>query len=85
MGLEEREMIDKDDLIEYAWAVIANAGQGDWKREHPDWQKSAERWRDEYHQYLNETKHHGDGTPEHEHNTSCAHVVGGCELCCTLG
>lgn len=33
--------------IEVAWAIIANAGGGDWGKERPDWVQAAEKWRDE--------------------------------------
>lgn len=42
----------QEDLVEAAWGIIANAGQGDWDREHPDWKAAAERWRDRYHATL---------------------------------
>lgn len=34
--------------LEAAWGIIANAGEGDWQREHADWRKAAERWRDQF-------------------------------------
>ena len=33
--------------MDFAWTIIANAGGGDWSKEHPDWVKAAEKWRDE--------------------------------------
>ena len=33
--------------LDWAWAVIANAGGGDWTRETRDWQAAAIRWRDD--------------------------------------
>ena len=33
--------------VEMAWVIIANAGGGDWTKEHPDWQKAAAKWRDD--------------------------------------
>lgn len=44
-------------IIETAWGVIANAGQGDWERESPEWKEAAERWRQLYHDMLDR---HGD-------------------------
>lgn len=41
-----------DDLIERAWAIIANAGGGDWAKESADWQQAAAAWREEYHQWI---------------------------------
>lgn len=44
----------KDDLLEAAWGLIANAQGGNW--DHPDtaqgWKGAAERWRDKYHAQL---------------------------------
>lgn len=36
-------------LLETAWGVIANAGEGNWTLENPEWVKAAETWRDRYH------------------------------------
>lgn len=41
-----------DDLLYVAWTIIANAGEGDWTREHPDWQDAAKRWRDQFHERI---------------------------------
>ena len=35
-------------LLDEAWGIIANAGEGDWAREGADWQNAAARWRDDY-------------------------------------
>jgi hypothetical protein len=35
------------DRLEYAWAIIANAGGGDWEKESQDWQGAAAKFRDE--------------------------------------
>ena len=45
---------NKDDLIEYAWGIIANAGGGNWDTQTDEWRKAAERWRDQYHAILSE-------------------------------
>ena len=42
----------KDDLLELAWGVIANAHGGDWKKADTRWLEPAGRFRDEYHQML---------------------------------
>ena len=43
----------KDELLEAAWGIIANAYGGDWElATHPDWKPAAERWRDNYHEIL---------------------------------
>ncbi len=39
---------DWEDLCEYAWGVIANAGGGNWKLETPEWQEAAARWREQF-------------------------------------
>jgi hypothetical protein len=36
------------DLLETAWAIIANAGGGDWEKESKEWQDAAVKWRDTY-------------------------------------
>jgi len=41
--------------LEMAWVIIANAGGGNWGREHPDWEAAAIRWRDQYHDLLRRT------------------------------
>ena len=43
-----RLLKEKDDLLEYAWGIIANAGAGDWDRERPDWKEAAKKWRSDY-------------------------------------
>ena len=55
-GPEEiRELGDSvEDLLEFAWAVIANAGAGDWQRETEGWRGAALRWRDQYFAWLDE-------------------------------
>ena len=39
---------ERDTLLERAWGLIANAGEGDWKRESETWQAAAAAWRDRY-------------------------------------
>jgi hypothetical protein len=39
----------KDDLLEMAWVIIANAHQGFWENAPDAWQKAAAKWRDDYH------------------------------------
>ena len=55
----------KDDLLERAWAIMANAT--DWGRDDyegsPLWILAAEKWRDEYFNLLDEEKS-ADGTSE---------------------
>lgn len=49
------------DSLNYAWSVIANAGGGDWSREHIDWQRAAEKFRDEcFHPALSRNKEGGE-------------------------
>lgn len=52
-----------DDLLEFAWTIICNAGFGDWEKESADWQVAAHRFRERYHAWLDES---GAGTPEKE-------------------
>lgn len=49
-------MNTKDDLLEYAWGIIANAGGGDWERESKVWQGAAARWRTDYFKLLDRQK-----------------------------
>ena len=48
---EENDMTTTErDLLYEAWAVIANAGGGNWQdNESPEWVEAAERWRDRWH------------------------------------
>ena len=46
---------EAEHLLEMAWGIIANAGEGNWDREHPHWKDAATRWRDQYHRYLDLT------------------------------
>lgn len=39
-------------LLEAAWNVIANVGNGDWRAQHPEWQAAAASWREAYHAQL---------------------------------
>ncbi len=39
-------------LCETAWGIIANAGEGSWKREAAGWQEAAAKWRDRWHAAL---------------------------------
>lgn len=39
-------------LVDQAWAIIANAGGGDWEKESADWRDGAKDWRDQYHKNL---------------------------------
>ena len=38
----------KDDLLELAWGLIANASGGDWTRETEEWRVAAAKWRDSW-------------------------------------
>lgn len=38
----------KNEAIELAWGVIANAHGGDWDKASPEWKEAAENWRDKY-------------------------------------
>lgn len=42
-------------LLEQAWQIIANAGEGDWTREHPHWQQAANLFRDKFHREMRGT------------------------------
>src|SRR3972149_1591288 len=44
------------DLIEEAWLLIDNAGEGNWTKETKGWQRAAARWRKKYHKLLENEK-----------------------------
>jgi hypothetical protein len=46
------EMLTQEDLIEYAWGIIANVSGSDWTQQSEVWQGAAAKWRDQYHDYL---------------------------------
>jgi hypothetical protein len=57
MGKAKRKRVNKkvrecDELLHWAWTVIANAHGGDWEAETPEWQDAARTWRDRYHDWL---------------------------------
>ena len=39
---------DKDELLEFAWGIIANANEGNWDKATKEWKRAAETWRDRY-------------------------------------
>ncbi len=39
---------NKDELLEFAWGIIANANEGNWDKATKEWKKAAEIWRDGY-------------------------------------
>lgn len=47
MNTHEKET-NFEGLCEWAWGIIANAGEGNWKKESNDWQEAAEKWRDNW-------------------------------------
>ncbi len=42
------ESDEKDELLEFAWGIIANAYSGDWEAARPRWKAAAEKWRDQW-------------------------------------
>ncbi len=40
------EQDQRDELLEYAWGIIANAYGGDWDLATVQWKSAAEKWRD---------------------------------------
>ncbi len=53
------------DLLEWAWAIISNAGvpQGDWASMSEEWQKVATAWRNRYHEILHKKQRGGMTIP----------------------
>lgn len=43
-----RAIEKQNDLLDWAWTIIANAGGGDWSKESAEWQEAAAKWRDSY-------------------------------------
>lgn len=41
-----------EELLYDAWAIIANAGGGNWTKETPDWQTAAVAWRERWHAHI---------------------------------
>ena len=50
--------MSKDDLLELAWGVIANAYGGNWGDANDEWHGAAIRWRDQYHDQLMDIDDH---------------------------
>lgn len=46
------DLARRDELLELAWGLIANAQGGNWDAASPEWREAAERWRDRYHEVL---------------------------------
>lgn len=40
---------ERDELLMFAWGIIANAYGGDWDKATSTWKKAAESWRDQWH------------------------------------
>lgn len=51
------EQSDRDELLDYAWAIIANAYGGDWDLATTKWKDAAEKWRDIWAELSVETEH----------------------------
>lgn len=47
VGLTEVRINIAGDALMTAWAIIANAWEGDWSQAPDEWRAAAERWRDE--------------------------------------
>ena len=45
---------EKDDLLDYAWGIMANAHGGNWSKATNQWQLAAEKWRDLYGKHLHQ-------------------------------
>lgn len=42
----------ESDLLEAAWGLIANVGQGNWDTQTEGWKEAATRWREGYHRVI---------------------------------
>lgn len=47
--MSETKADERDELLEFAWVVIANAGGGDWDRASDEWREAAVRFRERWH------------------------------------
>lgn len=52
----EKATEETNELLDWAWTILANAGGGDWTKESKDWQGAVVKWRDEYHKNLSERR-----------------------------
>ena len=43
---------DQDEMLMWAWAIIANAHEGDWSIATQEWRDAAAHWRDAWHASL---------------------------------
>lgn len=43
---------DREELLEMAWGIIANAYGGEWDQAPPNWRQAARTWRLLYHELL---------------------------------
>jgi hypothetical protein len=46
----------REDLIEFAWGIIANASGGNWSLETLAWQNAARAWRNQWHAHMRSTR-----------------------------
>lgn len=65
-----------DELLELAWGLLANAGDGDWTKETAQWQEAAARWRERYFQASPRSQPATPYTPE---QLARGDVLGGCQ------
>lgn len=48
----EEQMESAMDCMNYAWTIICNVSEGDWKKQQQEWQDAASRCREQYHALL---------------------------------
>lgn len=60
-------LTERNDLLESAWGIIANAYGGDWNlaSETSGWKKAAEKWREKYFAQMDSKDYEDNKTPEH--------------------
>lgn len=50
----KREVEHREDILSYAWTLLANVSGGDWTKQSPDWQNAVKRWREHYFSLLSD-------------------------------
>ena len=49
-----------NELLSYAWGIIANVNGGDWDFQSDTWRAAAKKWRKEYYELLSQTEESDD-------------------------
>lgn len=52
--LLQRECNRREELLSYAWAILANVSGGNWSKQNPSWEHAVVQWRAEYFSLLSD-------------------------------